>query len=1604
MFSNRIRVTVSIALMLGVLASLLLFVLGWMRELYQRDLENQLLAYRNQIHLDLSEWLETHQHFLRKWAENPEIAAGIGRLPQEGQYVLDQHLESALQLEKRLKPILVDGNRDHTAFAVLNRQGMRILASDARTIGAPDPVTRKPDLLGQLLGGQSTYFFSHDLLPNATGSAFQSTSVLHLLQPVRYHAEVVAILELDVNAGKNMGKFFRLRPEWQHSLVYAFDDNGHIVAQQPKFAGQVPETLAAEPVLNYLTKMRLDAHSSELQRWSLTGFRGVMPTQVVSAWSWYEPIRLGLAIEVDKDEAFSRLTFMEAVSVAVAILLMVSVAGFTLIRYRGNRLLQLERNRLKALAFGEDVLTWTTDINGRFEEASRGVLSLFGRLELKGKRYGDVVPQALAERWERQDREVLSTGQRLETVESVPVSGQHVWLKLLRVPLQSESGQTVSVAVLAQDISAQHAAEDTAALYKTRVDEQVQSQIGAIELERERLEQVFVSAADAILTLDADGNIESCNPALLALFGYRQQDVVGQPVGVLVETTDVVLRPLRDQQAVTRESTVKGARAIGCGADGHRFPVEFSLALTARAGRQVMVLRDLSQQQQDEAFHRAFFEHSSDAYLVFSDGKVHDCNMTAVNLLGLGSKAEMIGLGMSELSPALQPDGSESLIKYRRLERFALEKSGERFDWTLQRRDGTPLIVEVSLTPVGDGAERSLHVIWRDIRERIAAQNAIKRSEQRTRDIIDSTIHMMALMAPDGTLLEANQAAYGLIGVDPASILGRKLWDTPWWRHSRELQSSLREHVIEARAGNVERFDFMHVRPDDGGAMFMDFALTPILVDEQVELIVLEGHDVTALHEAREAEHQARREAESANQAKSEFLAKMSHEIRTPMNAIIGMTRLCLNTTLNERQRQYLESVESAANSLMGIVNDILDFSKIEAGKLELELIPFNLRDVFANVGTVVGLKAQEKGLEFVISDMNAPRRVIGDPLRLQQVLINLCSNGVKFTEQGHVSLDVSQVDESRNQVRLCFQVEDTGIGMSSDQQTKLFESFTQADASISRRYGGSGLGLTICRQLVNAMGGEISVRSDVGKGSVFFFELPFQVEADQSAVLATDQVTRGSRQQILVVDDNPVCWKIEEKILLKQGYRVRVAESGQQAIDLVLDRRRRTDLILMDWDLPDMNGVESVLAIRDVLGDQTPPVVLVTAYGQDDILKDADFQPQGFLSKPISSSDLMDTVDRILQHPGNRQTLHSGAESHLLDVGQMRVPRILLVEDNEINQFLVLENLSVVGVVPACAGNGEEALTLLQKNTYDIVLMDLQMPVMDGLECCRQLRLQFPPQQLPVIAMTANAFATERKRAEEVGMNGFITKPFETADLYQVIADNLPAGFGDWKRLLVEVSANPGQPVVLPESMPGIDVAAALRRVNGKLEAYIHLVEEFVDQFGQAAEGLKLLLEQDAWNELEQLAHRVKGVAGNLGFTRLSELAAQVESVSSKHAPTELMPLLSEFSAASQQVLASAERLFRYRPAGPDTDAVQPLTAAQRLTRLQGVAAQLERSEVLDAGELRQLRSLLTGMMPDVDRDGLVRAIENFDYSSALDYLNPVLARVAPATGTFDG
>ncbi|NPU92464.1 MAG: PAS domain S-box protein [Gammaproteobacteria bacterium] len=1593
------------ALVLSMLGAMLFFVSGWMEDVFRRELKAQLLTARNQIHHDLSGWLEGRQQILHRWVRDDALVMQIRQLPPGGDYELNAGLQTALAITDQLAPLL--DNDEHLSFAVLDGGGKRLVSSLTAELGMADPLAQRPELLRALFSGEPVYYFAQEIVPNDAGTTYEASGVVHLLQPIFHGNEVIAALKLSVNLERELQRMFRLDHLWEHSLVYAFDERGNLIAQHPRPRSDVPDTRAAEPVLAYLALLRGESIEDAGGRINLDGYQGLAAQDVAGAWAWYNRLHLGIAVEVDRADAFRFPGIFNLFLALVTLLAAVVVVLLGWLYYRRGSIISDEMRLMESLTEGTSSFVLVTGLDGRILRANKAAMNLFRRDDLVGKTYSDLMPIDTAVQWQTHDTEVLQLQQAREFNEALNLDGSRRCLQLSRFPLRNFRQKVTGIGIVGTDITERRKTEDALEHYKRNLDDIVLQRTQAVEQERRKLDEIVTHALDAIITISANGTIETFNPAAERMFGYSHEEAIGQNVSLLMEDDLATqhgsfLRKYSETQPARPSVVVgRGRQILARSRDKRLFPIEISVARVGSGNqlRFIGVIRNLTERSEQDEILKVLFEHSTDAHLLFVDGKVLNCNFAAMKMLDAKSKAAVIGASMAEFSPYRQPDGGVSGEKYQALERYARDKGGERFDWLLQRSSGDSLLVEVNLTPVVVGEKKSMLAVWHDISERIAAQNTIKRSEQRIRDIIDSTIQLMLLLAPDGTLLEGNKTAFNLIGVSPDDVLGRKFWDTPWWSHSRPLQIQMRERVLNVRDGRTERFDALQRTPD-GRTLQLDFSMTPIMANDDVELIVVEGHDVTAILEARESERQAREEAESANRAKSEFLARMSHEIRTPMNAIIGMTRLCLNTSLTDRQRQYLDSVDNAANSLMGIINDILDFSKIEAGKLELELIPFSLRDIFANIGAVIGIKAQEKGLEFVISDIDVPQQLMGDPMRLQQVLLNLCSNGVKFTDKGHVSLEVTAVAMSSRQVRLRFAVQDTGIGLGPEQQARLFESFTQADPSISRKYGGTGLGLTICRQLVNAMGGEITVHSEPGAGSVFAFELPFQTLAGRSSQGSRNRRARSNGEQILVVDDNPVCWKIAEKILLNAGYRVLVAESGRQALELIR-ANRSVDLILMDWDLPDMNGAQASRGIRETLGEQPcPPIVLVTAYGQDDVLKEADFQPAGFLSKPINSGSLIDTVDSLLRR-ARTAVLPPLVASLVVEV-EARAPRILLVEDNEINRFLALENLQAVGLTVDCAENGVEALRCLDQQQYDLVLMDLQMPVMDGLECCRLIRASHTAQQLPVIAMTANAFARERQRCMEVGMNGFVTKPFEPADLYQAIADNLGPAFAGWKRRLQ--GARPASAGEVPQGLPGIQLASALQRIHGNLPAYARLVEDYIDQFGQAAEGLSILADQQQWGPCRNLAHRLKGVAGNLGFARVHELAARIEEVCSGFEPAgqgdvaRPTPLISALADATREVLTGAEILIQLaRTAQQPLPEIAPLEGEQLLAWLRSVREKLVVSEVLDDQQIRQLRLRLAGQLTAEQLEELCHGIENFDYSAAVARLDQLLAAPPP-------
>ena len=619
----------------------------------------------------------------------------------------------------------------------------------------------------------------------------------------------------------------------------------------------------------------------------------------------------------------------------------------------------------------------------------------------------------------------------------------------------------------------------------------------------------------------------------------------------------------------------------------------------------------------------------------------------------------------------------------------------------------------------------------------------------------------------------------------------------------------------------------------------------------------------------------ATRKAEEATEMKSMFLANMSHEIRTPMNAIIGLSHLALKTPLSAKQRDYVSKVHNAGTSLLAVINDILDFSKIEAGRLDLESTDFRLDEVISSVTTLTAQKAHDKGLEFLAHVAPAiPEHLLGDPLRLGQILTNLVNNAVKFTERGEIRLDIELARADRRKGASCkCSVRDTGIGMTAEQSAKLFQPFTQADMSTTRKHGGTGLGLTICRRLVDLMGGRIWLDSEPGAGTTFSFTVWLGVSSATGRGRIVPE--KLSRLRVLVVDDNAAAREILQEPLSTVARRVDVAGSGKEAIAAVqaCDATEPYDIVFMDWRMPGMDGLQ---ASRHIKSDETlthrPAIVLVTAFGREEVREEAErLQLDGFLQKPVTKSMIVDTLVNVFADGGEDLRVVAGVEQ----ASRLHGARILLAEDNEINQQIAVELLEGAGATVVVANHGREAVEMLSgpgRPPFDVVLMDLQMPEMDGYQATAKLRADARLAALPIVAMTAHATVEERQRCLDAGMNDHVAKPIDPAALFEAV--------GRFYRPAEVAPDRPSSPAP-QEALPpiaGLDTKDGLARVGGNRTLYVKILREFAEQQGPAPDHVAAALAKGDHALAERLAHTLKGVAGNIGAAGVQSAAAALE------------------------------------------------------------------------------------------------------------------------------
>ncbi len=1047
-----------------------------------------------------------------------------------------------------------------------------------------------------------------------------------------------------------------------------------------------------------------------------------------------------------------------------------------------------------------------------------------------------------------------------------------------------------------------------------------------------RFRALYNTAPLAFILWDRQGHITEWNRRAEQMFGWTAEEIIGKQVHRLLLPPEHHQAFTDSVRAVMHNAGDGIFHGPALGKNGLLLACNwYNVALRTPQGKLIGILsllldvtqERLSQQriEKSEKIYRTLVETSPDAILLLGlDGVVQMANQQASRLFGLDEMADPGRTRVESLIPADQDagflanlDDCSGFIATRQLAMQSLE--GRRFDAATayttvmdSRGEATGIVLFVRDVTDKLQAERELEA-HRENLERLVQERTgeLAEAKETLSKIIDGSPVPTLVLDAEHRIAHWNAACEELIGKPASEMVGtRNQWKafyptqrpimadlviTGEMAHIQELYSSKyrRSRVVQ---GGYEAEDYF---PTFNRWLF--FTAAP-LRDQQGRIVgaIETLQDITERKLAEIALTEAKQEAEAAAETKASFLANMSHEIRTPMNAVIGLAHLLLKGDLTGKQRDYIARIHGAAKMLLGLINDVLDFSKIEAGQMALEETEFSLDDVLNNVSSVLLHRAQEKGLELqYVVEPDVPASLLGDPLRLAQVLVNLIGNAVKFTASGSISIFVRRAATERtgDGIRLEFDVQDSGIGMTAEQQRNLFQAFSQADTSITRKYGGTGLGLAICKRLVELMNGEIWVTSQASIGSTFTFTACFKPGNQQAAPL------HNAKHRTLVVDDNPLARAVLVRLFEKYSCPAVAAGSGQEALALLADARSAPfEFVTIDLNMPGMDGLELAEAIGNQISPP-PKLIMVTAADTTALQDQARLRCfDAVINKPVTAAQ----IGKLLTETARQPATATGQPAPLAGL------RILLVDDMPTNRLIAREILESFGVTVDTAENGVQAVNKLlnEGRAYDIVLMDVQMPEMDGLEATRRLRATLRCAKLPIIAMTAHAMDSQREDCRQAGMDDFLSKPVDPELLQDKLLRWRPAPTGA-KPTQEKALMTPEQE--LPE-LPGIDKTEGLRRMMNKPRLYEKVLRDFHARFIEEPQIIRAAIDSGDLATAERRAHSTKGLAGTIGATGLQNAAKTLETALREGDPSRER-LFAEFESELNCVIGGIARGF---------------------------------------------------------------------------------------------
>jgi PAS domain S-box-containing protein len=998
----------------------------------------------------------------------------------------------------------------------------------------------------------------------------------------------------------------------------------------------------------------------------------------------------------------------------------------------------------------------------------------------------------------------------------------------------------------------------------------------------EKFRTIFNRTSDGMFLTDLEtGKLSMWNESCLQMLGYSGEEFGNLGIGDLHFEEDLpfIFAQLehfkRGRKGVRNDVRFKRK-------DGSVLFADLSPALVAFGGKQfvLVAIKDITQRKtaerairKSENRYRSSIELTNQvAWTTNAEGEVVE-HLPAWSKYTGQSYEQAKGLGWSD---ALHPDDVEHVVQ---VWKKALEtKSAYEAEYRIRRYDGVYRDFLARGIPVlaEDGSIQEWVGTCIDITERKRAEEALIESEAKFRTIFDNAsdgMFLLDLKTRKFTL--CNTKCSKMLGYTQEELLSLGISDI----HPPEDLPSIYEQMGKFVSGEVAVRPDIRFRRKDGTVFFADISPALVMLSGR-ESILIVFKDITERKLAEDNLRKAKEQAEEANRLKSEFLANMSHEIRTPMNAIVGMTGLALESDLTDEQREYLNIVKEGSYALLRLIDDILDLSKIEAERTELEMVTFDLRASVEHVADALSGRTSSKGLELASSvDPRVPTYLMGDPGRLRQILLNLGGNAVKFTEKGEVIIRVQLESQTDNTATLLFEVIDTGVGIPPDKHKMIFESFTQADGSHTRKYGGTGLGLSISRRLVELMGGRINLSSEPDKGSRFWFVVTFRKSAEQERI-PPGRPADPCGLRILIVDDNQTNRTLLIKMLQSMGCKAQAVQSGAEAIEALVksvDLKKRIHLVLLDMQMPEMDGAETLRAIRADARISDVPVVILSSIGQrGDVARLKALGCAGYLTKPVKQSQLAETIVAVVdpRHMKHRAVSGSPAERRSSAGDERRRIRILLAEDNHLNQKLAVALLSKAGYSVDAVEDGKTAVEAFRRGAYDLILMDVQMPEMDGFEATRAIReMESDGRHIPIVAMTAHAMTGDRERCLAAGMDDYVSKPINARSLIRTI-ERWTESPGSTKITSPEDNAEREA----REKDSPVDLEEALTRFDGD-EAFLHqMFREFLDSAPATLKALESAVKRQDHKTVETKAHSLKGVAGNLSAKRVAHFAHQLE------------------------------------------------------------------------------------------------------------------------------